>query len=156
MGKVNGVRFVLLSLAVLFGSLTILAEEATEVAKDEEILVKYFETYSHCGWPLEELRVLNGPDKDGVLLAQAKYGFKFMGNYVFPRSAKLTFKKGVLVKAEADLEYGTKIRLYGLKIALKHPVIFSGLYGTPQEFTVTDGSMLYGHAVYGELKVSWS
>ncbi|MCB0385847.1 MAG: hypothetical protein KDD43_10685 [Bdellovibrionales bacterium] len=158
MGRKIGCRFFLSSMAILFGFSLPLAGETTKGAgaKDEEVLAKYFDTYSHCGWPLEEIRVLNGPDKDGMLVAQAKYGFEFMGNYEFPRSTKLTFKKGVLVKAEADLEYGTKIRLYGLRIGLKHPVIFSEVFGTPVEFTVTDQSQFYGRVVYGDIKVHWS
>ncbi|MCB9084048.1 MAG: hypothetical protein H6624_06870 [Bdellovibrionaceae bacterium] len=92
----------------------------------------------------------------GELVALADVRVEFMGNYDFPRGTKLTFKKGVLVKAEADPKSVREIRLYYLLISQGYPVLFSELYGTPTEFTVADQSMLYGHVVEGELKVYWS
>ena len=152
----NVCRHILLALALLLGFPLALASGATQGSKDGDVLIKYFDKYSHCGWPLEKMKVLKAEDKDGLLVALADPSVEFMGNYDFPRGTKLTFKKGVLVKAETDPQGAREIRLYYLRISLGHQVLFSELYGTPTEFTVADQSMLYGHVVEGELKVYWS
>ena len=152
----NACSYLLFALALLVGLPFASAGEATQGSKDGDVLIKYFDKYSHCGWPLENMKVLKAEDNDGELVALADVRVEFMGNYDFPRGTKLTFKKGVLVKAEADPKSVREIRLYYLLISQGYPVLFSELYGTPTEFTVADQSMLYGHVVEGELKVYWS
>ena len=155
--RLNGSFLLVLAVAFVIGCRASTEELKSKEKDDVKVLFSYFDSYSHCGWRLEDLKVVSGPNKVGELIAEVKSrDFSFLGNYKFPWRTKLTFRKGVLVRAEAHPKDKKGILIYNLKISKGHPVLFSESYGTPLEFVVTTDSYLYGLLVEGDLKVYWN